>query len=189
MRKKKLGVRAGRSFSFFPFLTESTAWLLSSSSLLLLLVSSAPLLLPTLLPASPWGLSSPSPSPPPCLPTFPGRCWKPPGCCAAGGCLAGSLHRHLHLLICWEARGGSVRRRGRSERSRCRMLRGRSSRTHGDTSTRTARTWGCPCSYGELDQNVLEHRKFQVRVWVVGAIPRDDRIYEKCCLHHKFGWF
>lgn len=149
--EEELGDRSGAFFSFLFFLGCKTlpgSYLLSlfssSSS------SSAPLLLPTLLPAPPWGLSFPSPSPPPCLPIFPGRCWEPPGCCTAGGCLAGSLRRcPRRLHSCWGGRGGSART-VRSERSRCLMLRGRSSRTHGDTSTRTVRMWGSLCSYGEF---------------------------------------
>ena len=120
-----------------------------SSFLFLLILFSAPLLIPTLLSQlPPWGLSSPSPSPPPSLPTSPGRCCEPPGCCAAGGCLAGSLRRRpRHLRRCW----GSGEERWspttvRSEPSRCPTPRGRSSRTRGGTSTRTARTWGCLCS-------------------------------------------
>jgi len=152
-----LGVRAqwvaewgsGASFSLFLLvavrLSGSSVLPLSSTSFFssssLLLFSSR---LPSQLP--PWGLSSPSPSPPPWLPTSPGRCWEPPGCWAAGGCLAGSLHRlPRHLLSCWECREESATI-VQSARSRCPTLRGRSSRTRGTMSTRTVKTWGCRCS-------------------------------------------
>lgn len=125
----------------FPFLgSECRLPPLSSRSPPLLLFSSR---LSSKLP--PWGLSSPSPSPPPSLPTSPGRCWEPPGCCAAGGCRAGSLRRHpRHLRSCWECREERWSARTvRSARSRCPTPRGRSSRTRGGTSTRTVRMWGC----------------------------------------------
>lgn len=95
----------------------------------------------------PWGLSFLSPSPPPLLPTFLGHSWEPLGCCAEGGCLAGSLHRRpRHLPSCWEYGEGSwIATTVQSAPNRCLTPSERSSRTRGDTSTRTARMLGCLC--------------------------------------------
>lgn len=140
-------------FPFLFFLAVSTACLLFSPFLLLHLFFflSAPLLIPALLSQlPPWGLSSPSPSPPPSLPTSLEPCLEPPGCYAAGGCLAGSLRRHPRHL---QPRSCSECREERwiativpSAPSHCPTRRGRSYRTRGGTSTRTARMSGCPCS-------------------------------------------
>lgn len=134
-------------FSLF-FLAVSSLWLLfspfSPPPLHLLCSFFSPRLSSQL---PPWGLSSPSPSPPPWLPTSPGRCLETPGCCAAGGCLGGSLHRH-RLHSCWGGRGGTARI-VRSARSPSPTRKGRSSRTRGGTSTRTVRMWGCLCLSGE----------------------------------------
>lgn len=143
-----MGCTLGIGSFFFSFLLSTvSAASLFSHPLLLSFLFSAPLLTPVLSQLPPWGLSSPSPSPPPLLPSFPGPSWEPLGCCTAGGCLAGSLRRHpRHLRSCWEY--GEERWSARIVQNvpnRCLTLRGRSSRTRGDTSTRTARTWGCPC--------------------------------------------
>ena len=136
-------------------LLPSSSFSFSSSSLLLFSSWLSPQL-------PPWGLSSPSPSPPPSLPTSPGPSWEPPGCCAAGGCLAGSLRhrpRHLHLRSCWVCgeESWSVMI-VRSAQSHCLTPRGRSSRTRGGMCTRTVRMWGWLCSSGEFCQKVkAEH--------------------------------
>lgn len=150
------GVReslVGSSGTLFPLSSFGCVCCLLPSLLLLppFLLLSALLLTPTLLSQlPPWGLSSLSPSPPPLLPTSPEPCWEPPGCCAAGGCLAGSLHRRprrLHLRSCRECGEGRWSAKiVRSALSPCPMQKRRLSRTHGRTSTRTARMWGCQYS-------------------------------------------
>lgn len=152
---KILGVGEHHFYFFLSLWILSAARLYSSpppSPLLLISLLFAPLLtLSSLTQLPPWGLSFPSLSPPPLLPTFPGPCWDPLGCFAAGGCLAGShphrpLHLH-HLHSYWEFKEERWRATTvRSELSPCQMLRGRSSRTHGVRSTRTARMWECLCS-------------------------------------------
>lgn len=146
-----LGWQLGASFLLLLLSWDLSLWLLSSPSSpapsLHLLCSFFSPRLSSQLP--PWGRSSQSPSPPPWLPTSPGRCLETPGCCAAGGCLGGSLHRRLRRLhSCWGGKGGTART-VQSALSLCPTLRGRSSRTRGGTSTRTVRMWGCLCSSGE----------------------------------------
>lgn len=148
-------VAAGRPASFPP--SSFWLWALSGSPFLppplRLLRSFFSPRLSSQLP--PWGLSSPSPSPPPWLPTSPGRCLETPGCCAAGGCLGGSLRRRLRRLhSCWGVRGATART-VRSARSRCPTRSGRSSRTRGGTSTKTVRMWGFLCSSGKKSLHLL----------------------------------